>query len=598
VPFFVEELTRMVLESGLVREGESAYEMVSDELPPLAIPLTLHDSLEARLERLSTSKETAQIGSVLGREFSFELIHAVADVDDAALTASLERLVEADLLLRSGSGSSAVYAFKHALIQEVAYQSLLRGVRQTHHLRAARVLESRFADRAAENPEILAQHYAGAGMPELAVEQWARAGRRALERSAHREAILHLRQGLDLLRAMPDGPERRDRELQLLLTLGPALIATYGHAAAAVRDTYSRARELAAEDTDLDRRFEILTGLVTAFFVRAEMVEARGAAEEMVALARRMGDPGRGMAASIALGTALLGTGAVADALGWLEEGIAAYDPDRDFTLTHLAGQDFGVLGMVYSAYALCALGRPARAVERVEEALRLARSLAHPHTLALALSFSCSVAYFRRDPEMALAPLEELIGLARRERFPHWLFGAAALQAWVLAERGDGVGAIARLSEPDAVAAAGTAADLQILFWRCIAGEVFLRAGRPEEALPLLDEVLRTMSAPPTRLWWIAEAYRLRARAHAAAGDPGSAGDDLTRAAEEAAAAGASLFLLRSLVDRARLSPHTPEAAEALRALSRLHPTLPETHDLPDLRNVGALLAPSPLNW
>jgi class 3 adenylate cyclase/tetratricopeptide (TPR) repeat protein len=599
VPFFVEELTRMVLESGLVRETESGYEMVSDELPPLAIPLTLHDSLEARLERLSSSKETAQLGAVLGREFSFELIRAVAETDEAALAASLERLVEADLLVRSGTGRSAVYAFKHALIQEVAYQSLLRGVRQTHHLRAARVLESRFADRAAENPEILAQHYAGAGMPELAVEQWARAGRRAVERSAHREAILHLRQGVDLLRSMPDGSDRRDRELQLLLTLGPALIATHGHAAAAVRDTYARAHELAAEDTDLGRRFEILTGLVTACFVRAEMLEAREAAEEMVQLARRMDDPGRAMAASIALGITLLGAGAVEEALRRLEAGIAAYDPDRDFNLTHLAGQDFGVLGMAYSAYALCALGRPARAVERVEEALRLARSLRHPHTLAFALSFACSVAYFRRDPEMALAPLEELIALARRERFPHWLFGAAALQAWVAAERGDGPGAIARLAEPDAVAAAGGAADIQLLFWRCVAGEVFLRAGRPEEALPLLDEVVRTMASRPTRLWWAAEAYRLRARAHASRGDVARAADDLSRAAEEAAAAGASLFLLRALVDRARLAPHAPEATEAARALSRLYPTLPETHDLPDLRSAHELLdqvgAPAP---
>jgi predicted ATPase len=243
VPLFVEELTMMVLESGLLQEQEERYELTGP-VPPLAIPTTLHDSLMARLDRLASMKGMVQLGATLGREFSYELLQAVSPWDEDTLQRGLHQLVEAEFLYQRGLPPQATYRFKHALVQDAAYQSLLKSTRQQSHQRIAQVLAEQFPETAETQPELLAHHYTEAGLNAQAVLYWQRAGRRALARSAYLEAISHLTKGLEVLQILPDTAERTQRELDLQTTLGLALVATKGRAAPEVGTVYARAREL------------------------------------------------------------------------------------------------------------------------------------------------------------------------------------------------------------------------------------------------------------------------------------------------------------------------------------------------------------------
>jgi len=227
VPLFVEELTKTVLESGLLREAQEHYALTGP-LPALAIPTTLHDSLMARLDRLATVKAVAQLGAVLGRTFSYELLQAVTPLDEASLQQALTRLVDAELLYQRGLPPQATYLFKHALIQDAAYQSLLRSTRQQYHQRIAQVLEVQFSPLVEMQPELVAQHYTAAGCAEQAVHYWKRAGEQASDRSANLEAISHCTTGIELLKTLPESPERTQHAVTLYIALGAALQVAKG----------------------------------------------------------------------------------------------------------------------------------------------------------------------------------------------------------------------------------------------------------------------------------------------------------------------------------------------------------------------------------
>jgi predicted ATPase len=260
VPLFVEELTKMVLESDLLQEREGQYEL-RGPLPPLAIPATLHDSLMARLDRLAAVKGLAQLAATLGREFSYALLQAVSPWDEATLRRGLQQLVEAEFVYQQGLPPQATYFFKHALIQDTAYQSLLRSTRQQYHQRIAQALEAQFPETAETQPELLAYHYTAAGCWEQAVSYWQQAGTRAVQRSANADAVQHLTRGLQLVALLPETPGRAHQELDLHLTLGIALVATKGQAAPEVEQTYTRARALCAQVGDTPQHFLTLWGL-------------------------------------------------------------------------------------------------------------------------------------------------------------------------------------------------------------------------------------------------------------------------------------------------------------------------------------------------
>ena len=352
VPLFVEELTKMVLESGLLQERAERYELTGP-LPPLAIPTTLHDSLMARLDRLAMVKAMAQFGATLGREFSYALLRAVAPWDEATLRRGLQQLVEAEFLYQQGLPPQATYLFKHALIQDAAYQSLLRSTRQQHHRHIAQVLEGHFPDLCKTQPELLAHHYTEAGLAQHAIPYWQQAGQRATQSSAYVEAISHLSRGLALLTTLPDTPERAQHELRLQTTLGPALIATRGQGASEVRQAYARARELCQQVGETPHLFPVLFGLAAFYIFRAEYHTARELAQQFLTLAERAQDPAHLLRACYLLGGTLFWLGELAPAHARMEQGIVPLDAAQHRALTLLYGLDPKGVCLSWTAWTL-----------------------------------------------------------------------------------------------------------------------------------------------------------------------------------------------------------------------------------------------------
>src|SRR5262249_8115369 len=327
-PLFVEELTKAVLEAGILVEDAEGYRL-DGPLPPLAIPATLHDSLMARLDRLAAVKEIGQIGAAIGREFSYSLLGALVGRDDRALKDALARLERAELVFRRGEPPEAIYSFKHALVQEVAYENLLKSRRQVLHQRIAQALEKEFPETAKTEPELLALHYAGAWLADPAISYWQTAAERALQRSANVEAANHFRQALALLATLPESRERDERELDLQTRLGATLTTVKGFAAPEVAAAYDRARILCRESQAPAQKFSVLRGLWVYHLVRAEWQAAGDLAEEMLALADDQQNIGYELESHRALGMTLLWRGMIVRAREHLEEGRRLYDPEQ-----------------------------------------------------------------------------------------------------------------------------------------------------------------------------------------------------------------------------------------------------------------------------
>jgi predicted ATPase len=368
----------MVLESGLLREQEDHYDLTGP-LPPLAIPDTLQDSLMARLDQLHTGKAVAQLGATLGRSFSYALLQAVSRMDEGKLRHALAALVQAELLYQRGVPPRATYRFKHALIQDAAYQSLLKSTRQQYHQRNAQVLEGQFPETAEIQPELLAHHYTEAGLSSQAMIYWQRAGQRALERSAHLEAISHLTKGLEVLKTLPDTPERTRQELDLQTALGPAWIATKGYAALEVEQAYARARALCQQLGEAPQLFSVLFGLRLFYQQRAEFQSARELEEQLFRLAQHVEDPTLLLVSHQALGTSAYWLGELPQARTHLEQGIALYAPKQHHTLAFEAIQNPGVACLAFVGRVLWMMGLPDQALQRSTAALAFAQELAHP---------------------------------------------------------------------------------------------------------------------------------------------------------------------------------------------------------------------------
>ena len=447
VPLFVEELTKMVLESGLLQEREEHYELTGP-LPPLAIPATLHDSLMARLDRLATVKGLAQLGATLGREFAYDLLQAVSPWDEATLQRGLPQLVEAEFLYQQGLPPQATYLFKHALIQDAAYQSLLRSTRQQHHQRIAQVLEARFPDICETQPELLAQHYTEAGLMAQAIPYWQQAGQRAIERSANLEAIGHLTKGLEVLMTLPDTPDRTRQELDLQTALGPALRAIKGWGAPEAAQAYTRARELCQQVGETPQLFPVLFGLWTSSIVRPEFQTARELGEQLLRLGQNASDPTLLLQAHWVLGVTLFFMGAFAPARAHLEHVMALYDPQQHRSHTLLYGQDPGATSLYYAALALWYLGYPDQALQRGQQAVTLAQELSHPYQLGVCPGGVAELYQFRREAQQTQERAEALMTLSTEQRFAFWLVSATVLRGWALAQQGQGAEGIAQIRQ------------------------------------------------------------------------------------------------------------------------------------------------------
>ena len=447
VPLFVEELTKMVLESGLLQERAEHFELTGP-LPLLAIPATLHDSLMARLDRLATVKGLAQLGATLGREFSYALLQAVSPWDEGTLQRGLQQLVEAEFVYQQGLPPQATYMFKHALIQDAAYQSLLRSTRQQYHQRIAQVLEAQFPEIATTEPELLAHHYAEAGLLAQALPYWQQAGQRASERSAHLEAIAHLTKGLEVLSTLPETPERTQHELDFQITLGPAVMVTRGYGDPHVRRIYDRARELCVQVGETPQLFPALWGLWLFYTMRGELLTARELGEQLLARAERVQDPLLLVQACHVLGPTLFWLGDLVPAQAWLARGLAHYTPQQHRASLRYGGHDPGWCCRSYAAWTLCVRGYPDQAFHQEQEALRLAQELAHPFTLAASLEGAARLHQVRREGQAAQAQAEAAMTMASQHGFVQMLTLDKCLRGWALAAQGQGEAGITQMHE------------------------------------------------------------------------------------------------------------------------------------------------------
>ena len=399
VPLFVEELTKMLLESNFLYQEAERYTLTGP-LSAVAVPTTLQDSLMARLDRLPMIREVAQLGAVLGREFAYEMLRALAGVEEALLQERLAQLVDTELLYQRGRPPRARYIFKHALVQDAAYASLLKSTRQQYHQQVAQMLEARFPDTVETEPELVAHHYTEAGGYAQAVGYWQQAGQRAMQRSANVEAIAHLRQGIALLTTLPDTPARVQAELTLQTTLGPALMATRGYAAPEVAATYHRARELCQQAEETPELFPVLWGMWLLYLGRAEHETAQELAEQCLSLAQRLDDPALLLEAHLALGDSWFHLGQFSQAHAHFEQSMRLYDPQQHHALAFRYGNaDPGAVCLAFAGLTLWMLGYPDQALERVNEALTLAQHLEHPSTLArVGLYYTTFLHQLRRE--------------------------------------------------------------------------------------------------------------------------------------------------------------------------------------------------------
>jgi predicted ATPase len=434
VPLFVEELTKAVLESGArAASGRSATPHAAS-----SVPATLHASLMARLDRLGpAAKGIAQIGAAFGRDFAYQPLAAIAP-DRDRLDELLDRLVDAGLIFSHGAGPEATYTFKHALVQDAAYASLLRSSRKGLHARIAGVFEEKFPEVGESNPELLAYHHAESGQYLRAVEFYLRAGRRALERSANIEAAAHLRKGLDALNQLPLDGTRLRYELDLQMTLGPALMPMKGWGAPEVEQTYARARELCHQLGATPQLFAALRGLWEYYELRAHTEPATEIAQEILSLAERADDRKLLLIAHDVMGDNSLWAGDFSAAHLHTAQGIALYDPvlDRDLAYGH-GGYDPAMACRAFGAHALWYLGFPDRAAKQSQDAVKFARELGHPQSLVHALGHGALLHQFRRDARSVLEHALAALELSRELESDFWMAHPAISQGWALAAQG-----------------------------------------------------------------------------------------------------------------------------------------------------------------
>ncbi len=507
VPLFIEELTKMVLETGLLIEHENHF-VLAGPLPALAIPTTLHDSLMARLDRLATVKDVVQLGAVIGREFSYELMHRVAQLDHVTLQNELARLIDAGLFYEEGAAPNQKYVFKHALIRDTAYEALLKSTRQLYHMRIAQVLQEHFPGMIEGKPELIAYHYTAAKVFEQAAPFWYQAAQRANRRSAPDEAMVYLNKGLTLLQELPATPEATRLELDFLIALGSALVVTKGYAASEVELTYARARACAMQLGEHPQLYPALLGLSTYYLIRGDFEQAHKLAEQALKLAEQ--EPAVLVEAHYVLGTAIFHLGYLEEARRHLQQGIALYETRQHRSMIARFGHDSGVLCLCYLARILWFQGYPDQAQRRSAEAVVLARELAHPFSLASALTFAALVSQLRLEIHATRALAEEAINLCTEHGFLFCLAMATVLNGWALTELNEkdvGIEQIERGLETWRA----TGAELFRPHLLALLVESYGKAGRTEEGLHVLTEALAAAQKSGKR-FYTAELYRLKA--------------------------------------------------------------------------------------
>jgi class 3 adenylate cyclase/predicted ATPase len=593
VPLFVEELTKAVLESGLLREEGDRYALTGP-LPPLAIPATLQDSLMARLDRLAPIKEVAQVAACLGREFDHAVLAAVSPLPEPALSGALDQLVEAELIFRRGVPPEASYIFKHALVCDAAYQSLLKSRRQQLHGRIASVLEARFPELAETQPEVLAQHCAEAGLTEKAVAYWHQAGKLAAQRSALAEAVTQLHRGLELLPRLSDRAERGRLEVELQVTLGYVLMISKGVAAPEMGTAYGRARTLCRELDDARLEPVALWGMWQYLHNRPDMAAALVTAEELLTWARSRGDVAAEVSGHRSACVTRVFRGDLELALSHADQVKALYDPAQHPITVSLTDPWIftpWIAARSVSVWALLLLGRPGQAFALSREALSAADADGRPYVRAVVLHQQNVFDQMRGEQRAVEERSAGLLMLTEKHGFPHWHATATILHGWAVATGGAPEAGLAE-TRRGLAAKQATGAEVKVPYYLGLMAGQLGRMGRAADALALLDDAFTRVKATGER-WYEAELHRLRGEAllQTAPPDVEQAAACFREAIEVAQRQSAKWWELRAASSLARLWADQGEQATAHDLLAPVLGWFTEGFDAPDLREAKALL-------
>ena len=583
VPLFAEELTKMVVETGVSLEPDAPAGA------SLVVPTTLQSSIEARLDRQGEAKATAQMAAVVGQEVEIDLLRALHPGREDEVERHVDLLVEAEILVWIGA---VTCAFRHALIRDAVYESVLKKVRPVHHRAVAEALEAGFPVLVDSRPELLAYHCAAGDLAERAILYWRQAAQRAADRGANQEASRHLGQALALLAELPEGRERDEVELSLRTLLGSTLMALRGFGAPEVEAVYRRAFELCTRLQPTPHQFPVLAGLARIYSVRADLAVARNLGEELVRTAEAAGEPAHQIVAHLNLGITLFHLAEHAQARSHLARAIDLLATAGPVPHALRYGTQPELHSRAYLSFVLWHLGFPDQALSRSEEALSRAGRSADPLSLCIALSAVGLIRQCRGEPEETERVASTCIQLAQEAGLPLFLALARLLRGWGLARRG---------ARPDPAAveevhrgmldwtALGTGVA-QTQFLAALA-ELHSELGRPEEADACIsraeDLVQRTGEQ-----YFVAELHRLRGELLAARGDGPEAERWLRRACQVARAQGTRSLELRALTGLARLWKAAGRAPLALRLLSRALGGFTEGFATADLRAARSLVA------
>ncbi|MEJ2122709.1 MAG: adenylate/guanylate cyclase domain-containing protein [Alphaproteobacteria bacterium] len=591
VPLFIEELTMTVLESGLVTEGEDQFELAGP-LPRFAIPSTLQDSLMARLDRLPKIKAVAQIGAVIGREFAHDLIVAAAPQELAEIEEALDQLVSSELVLRRGKGTDAVYEFKHGLVRDTAYESLLKATRHRHHARIAQLLEERFPTVAENEPELVAHHYTEAANSLKAIGFWQKAAQRAMQRSANAEAEHHLTQGLELLKSLPETPERRRLEAELQNARGVCLMPTRGFGSPEVAEAFLSAASVSEAADDFRGLFVALRGLGQYQMISGDLRSAAAQTRRVMSLADDLQDHGALIEAHHLGWITLTFTGEFEAAQAHANSGFELYDRDRDHALTHTySGHDPGVCCRSFRGMPLWQLGYPDKALESCRAGQQLAAELAHPFSEAVAVWATCMLRQLRRDGSATLEAAEDLITRSTEGGFALMLTTGEILRGWALAEDGALTEGIAALrSGMEQLRAGGSEFSLPSFF--ASLGDACRRNGAIDQGLSAVEEGL-VIAQKNGDSFNLPELHRVKGELLLAksAANATQAAASLQKALQIAARQRAKVLELRASVSLAKLRSSNEQRHKTAERLAQVYNSFTEGFDTPDLLDAKSVL-------
>ena len=596
IPLFVEEMTKAVLEA----DGQSAAERTAAAIPSsaLAVPATLHASLMARLDRLGPAKEVAQIGSAIGREFSHALLAAVVSKPEAELGLALDRLIAAGLLSRQGLPPHASYLFKHALVQDAAYGTLLREPRRTLHARIAQTLENQFAEIAESQPELLAHHCTEAGLFEKAAGLWGKAGQRSFERSALVEAVAHLTRALDQIATLPATPALRREEIKFQVALIPPLINIRGHAAPETKAAAERARLLMEQAEALGEPpedplllFSVLYGFWIANLVAFNGDACRSLAAQFLALAEKQKMVAAQVVGYRAMGVALSTSGDFVAAQKYYDMGIALYDPAIHRALATRFNQDLRVAILFQRSLTLWVLGYPEAALADVRQALKEAREIGQAATLMAALCITSLIHILYGSPSAADGQSDEVIALATEKSAPYWKASGIINKGCVLVTTGKAADAI-QIIKSGMIAYRSTGSTVWMPWHLPFLARAYADLGQFDDAWRCIGEAMTAVEATGER-WCEAEVHRTAGEIALMGPKPNAAKAEayFERALTVARQQQAKSWELRAAMSMARLWRDLGKPQQARELLAPVYDWFTEGFDTLDLKQAKALL-------